>query len=375
MLSLIATALLTACGGGGGSSSPSQSLPLRPNSEANATASITFNVPKLSATNVGPAAALRSSASAAARNPQYLSPATDKISFLVDGAAVVDAAPVANFNNAGDGTGKFAFANGQSIRISYSTTESAAYYTVNAALTLVPGTHKFGVVILSGTPAYVLSEGQNTYAFQPGPNTGLAPLALRGVAATGYIECDTAAQNLDTTGTCNNYANFTPSSSGFGGTYSFTALVADYNGFPVAYQQVDGGPLGFDNGGFSVVESASDAPPVVSITSGGPFADPGSHLTGPSGGWQGTESDYHYGQPFSVTCVNVGTASLQLKLNGAGGTFNTPDGSPADTTIYPPSAVANGTLPLGSKTVVSPGRLPITNVTVNCTSTGTISLI
>jgi hypothetical protein len=315
------------------------------------------------------------------RKPNYLSPATDKITFIVDGTPVVVDQAVANFNNAGpSGDGTFTFGVGESVKISFATTPGQSYFTINAAFTVTPGTHKLGAVILSGTPAFVLSEGQRSYVFNPGPNDFSAqPLALKGVVATGYVECDTAAQNLDTTGTCSSYANFNAATS----TYAFTAVAADYDGFPVAYQEVTpGNALPFDNGGFTVVESPSDSPAILQV-SASTWANPGNHITGPSGGWI-PGSNFVYGQPFTVKCLGIGTGHISLQLNGNGGSFDTPTGSPDVGTYdavnnpngkYPPAAVANGILPLGSKTSVASPRLPIVNVTVYCSSTGTISLI
>jgi hypothetical protein len=283
------------------------------------------------------------------------------MTFILDGTAVVTDAPVVNYNNAGPNhDGVLPLANGQgSVRLGITNDPSKAYFTVTAAFTVTPGTHKVGVVTLSGTPTYVISEGERSYAFSPGTNDfSTQPLSLRGVVSSGYIECATAAQNLDPAGHCNGYENW---NSG-GSYYTFTAVPADYDGFPI----VDQG-LAYVNGTVTVGESTGDSPNgIVVISSAGPWSTPGSYITGPSGGWvPGTT--FAYGQPFYATCAQVGTAHLQLSLIPSAPV--PPAGSP-DLTKYPPNATAGGLLPLG---VNQSGTAPrVTNVAVTCTSTGTI---
>lgn len=352
---VFAAIAFSACGGGSGSA-PSNTIVTPPTttpvSGDKATASLSFTIPR------------SGTVSSFGRAPLYLSPATDKVTFIVDNSPVVVDQAVVHFNDAGDGHGKFTFGpnNSESIVLSYDGT-NPAYFAVNIALTVTPGLHKFGVVILSGTPAYVLSEGQGLYTLAPGPNNTLAPLQLRGVVATGYVECDTATQNTDTTGKCNNYANFTPSTDPTypGGTYHLTAVAGDFNGFPIVYQA----GLSFDNPSFSV--TATDTPAIVSV-SAGPWDNPGNHLTGPSGGWV-AGSNFVYGQAFTATCLQPGTAHIALMLNANGGTFQSPDGSP-DLGKYPPNAAANQTLPQGINNAQNAPRVTVANV--NCTATGTI---
>ncbi len=359
----------------------SPSAPSQPGSgssgAASATATITLQIPKLAASNIGTSG---STASAnGRRSPKYISPGSDKLSFILDGNAVVTDAPVAAYNNAGPNcpndhtpptpacNGTFPLPNNQgSVQIAFATSPSDAYFTVTALFTVTPGSHKIGVVNLSGTPAYVLSEGERTFQFNPGPNDfSSQPLALKGVVASGYIECATAAQNADTTGTCLNYANW---NSG-GNYYTFTAVAADFDGFPIVDQGIP-----FDNGTFTVAESPSDSPNgIVSIWNAGAWGTPGSDITGPSGGWiegVGITGPFAYGHAFYATCNKVGTANLQLSLVAS--TPNTPAGSP-DASAYPPNAIVNGLLPMGTKGATSTPR--VTNVTVTCTSSGTISII
>lgn len=393
LASFAALSLLAACGGGGGGGvTPNQTTPTTPSnptSSTKATATITLKIPLIPVNSVGASAAAR--ATQAVRNPKDLSPATDKISFVVDGTAIFKDVEVQNYNNANPsgtgatpppGNGVFNFANGQSITLAFGQVDTT-YFTVTLGLSVLPGRHTFGVVLKSGTPAYVLSEGQQTYTMAPGANTLSTPLALSGVVASGYVSCDTNAENASSApSTCNNYANFTPATPpAFGGTSAFTAVAADYDGFPIPYQLVSSNPLAFDNGGFNVIENSSDTSyPVVSISPSSPsWTNPGNHLSGPvTGDWSGSSAagDVPYGQGFTVTCLHTGTANLELQLNSNGGTYSAqPTGSPDNTAAdYAPTSVANAILPRGNNGAGGPAR--VNNVaTVNCTSTGTITVI
>ncbi len=112
---------------------------------------------------------------------------------------------------------------------------------------------------------------------------------------------------------------------------------------------------------------------------GAPWTNPGNHLAGTVlGDWSGASAagNVLYGQPFSVTCNKTGTANLELQLNSAGGTFAAqPTGSPDNnpSTDYAPSSVANAVLPRGNNGASGPAR--VNNVTINCTATGTITVI
>lgn len=353
---------LAACGGGGSGSS--SLTPVTPGTVPNAHANITLQVPKLAASNIGTPATSTTSANGR-RTPKYISPASDKLTFILDGTPVVTDGLVEHYIDAGPNhDGVIPLANGQgSVHLGYANDPSKAYFTVTAAFTVTPGNHKIGVVNLSGNPAYVLSEGERTYAFRPGDNNfSSQPLSLRGVVATGYIECATKDQNADPLGHCLEYANW---NSG-GSYYTFTAVAADYNGFPI----VDQG-LPYLNGTITVAESPNDSPNnIVTISGAGPWSTPGSAITGPSGGWV-TGSDFAYGQPFYATCAKVGTAHLQLSLNASAPVH--PEGSP-DTdplTKFPTIALTGGLLPLGLNNATTPAPR-VTNVAVTCTSTGTI---
>jgi hypothetical protein len=370
-LALLALVSLSACGGGGASGP--QTVPSGGSnsvtSVTTAVASVSFKVPKADpGTNIGTSAVTTSSAS---RKPQYLSPGTDKFSFMLDKKEVVADQEVVNFNNAGpSGNGTFTDpVTGSTVQISYDGSHPT-YYAVNAVITTTPGQHEFGVVIKSGTPAYVLSEGQGNYTLAPtfsgqSPQS-LGALVLNGAVGTGYIECDTWAQNTDTTnpaGSCSNGANFA------GGTYYFTAVAADYDGFPIVNQ----GSTAFDNGSYSVVET--DGKNVVAIGSNGPFSLPGSWLTGPSSGWV-AGSTFQYGNRFTATCNTIGTATLGLQFspNVGGHPAVAIDGYNYNSAYAPPSQLDGSILPLGGKTTVVAPRLPQYNVTVNCNASGNLSI-
>ena len=121
--------------------------------------------------------------------------------------------------------------------------------------------------------------------------------AATGTIGAGYVECDTAA-NIAAGNDCNGYANFS------NGAFAFTAIAATASGAPIVQQVANGGVLGFSNGAYRVVESPGDGAAMISI-SGGPWAAPGSVLSDAGGA---------YGNRFFVTCLQRGTAHLQLQL-------------------------------------------------------------
>lgn len=168
-------------------------------------------------------------------------------------------------------------------------------------------------------------------------------------------------------GSCSNGANF------INGVYYFTAVAADYDGFPIVNQ----GTTPFDNGSYSVVETDGSNPPVVTLGSDGPFSLPGANLTGPSSGWI-AGSTFQYGNRFTATCNAVGTANLALQFTANQGGHPTVgiDGYNYNGIgAYAPAAQVDGSiLPLGGKTVVVSPRLPQYNVTVNCNASGNLSI-
>lgn len=373
---------LAACGGGGGGHSGPPGIVTPPTttpvSGARAIATLAFLVPRAS-----------ESMATFGRVPQFISPGTDKIAFMLDKHEVIFDALVAHYVDAGpSGNGTFTdAATGTTITLS-ATAASPAYFAVTLTIDTTPGSHEFGIVLKSGTPAYVLSEGQNTYNLPPtaanGTPTNLGNLALNGAMGTGYIECPNPADNGATnpatapSTTCSNYSNFTAATPpATGGTYQFVATVADYDGFPIVYQTVSATPVTFDNGSYSVVES--DATPIVTITQpGAPWTNPGNALTGPSGGFV-PGIGFIYGNPFSVACTHTGVANLALKFTtGTGGHPTTAIDGYNYTNIngYAPSSQTDGSvLPLGSKTSVVSPRQPINNVQVQCNANGTLTVI
>ncbi len=366
------TLALAACGGGGGGGSTTPPVVHPPTGGDRAIATISFNVPREP-----------QNMASFGRTPQYISPGTDKIAFMIDKHEVITDAEVVNYSNAGpNGNGTFTDpTTGTTITLA-ANASSPAYFAVTLTIDTTPGSHEFGVVLKSGTPAYVLSEAQNTYNLPPTPANGtptaLGNLALNGVMGTGYIECPTLAENQDTTGTCSNYANFTAATPpASGGTYQFVATAADYDGFPVVYQTVGAGPVAFDNGSYSVVETT--ATPILTITqTGAPWSNPGNALTGPSGGFvPGT--GFIYGNAFTVSCNHTGVGTLALQLSpGTGGHPTTAIDGYNYTNIngYAPGSQTDGSiLPLGSKTTVNAPRQPINNVSVQCNANGSLTII
>jgi len=132
--------------------------------------------------------------------------------------------------------------------------------------------------------------------------------AATGTMSTGYIECDTQAHTA-AGNNCDDFANFTPAPQpGGGGAYGFTAIAATASGVPIALQLSNGGGLSFANGSYRVIEAPADGAPIVTIA-GGPWSMPGQAFAGAAGS---------YGNAFSVTCIHVGTANLQIQLVSAG---------------------------------------------------------
>jgi hypothetical protein len=372
-LAVIGAMSLAACSGGGAGSNSGSSNSLLPSgpstsSTAKSKASISFNVPKANpGNNIGTSSV--STQAVATRKPMEISPATDKFALMIDGVEIVKDVEVANYNNAG-----IVDANGNSVALAV--TSFSSYFTVTATMTTTPGSHLFGVVLKSGNPAYVLSEAQATYTLVPtfsGQSAQtLGTLTLLPAMGSGYIECDTFAENSGSpAGSCNNGQNF------INGVYYLTAVAADYDGFPIVSQ----GSTAFDNGSYSVVET--DGNGIVTLGSNGPFSSPGSWLTGPSSSWVDSldpGATFQYGNRFTATCNKVGTASLALQLTAQiyGNAPLSPITGYNYNFINSYSPLANGAfLPLGSKTTAGPGTIPANpqyNVTVNCSAVATLPL-
>ena len=303
-ISLVFAFALTACGGGSGGSSPNGGLPIvdpTPTSgpqSHQATATITLKIPAHD--SQASAAAGTGRRSPGHSRPDYVSPAQNTFTFLIDGQIAL------YVNQTTNQTISTPTSNGSTITFNGET--SGQVYTVTLTLTTTPGQHLIGAVIQGNQPAYVLSEGQRVYTLAPGPNANLATLALNGVMGTAYIECATAAQ-ITAGNNCNNYANFNPVT----GQYTFTAIAADADGFPIVQQPNPYGPgnVPFDNGSFTVVETT--ATPILTVTDAGPYGDPGTAITGPSGGYY-VPGVFTYGQSFNVQCNSVGQGTVDEPL-------------------------------------------------------------
>ena len=345
---------LAACGGGGGGTGGGSGITTPPTTvpttapRDRATATISFRVPRPPD---------GSAPSSGARSPRYISPGTDKLTLIIDGVKAFDKQQIFNTGPAQTYTS----GDGNTI-VTLNNTISGADFVFVATIDTLPGNHTFGVVLISGTPAIVMSEGQATYALAPGPNTPQA-LTLKGVLGSGYIQCGSDAGNLANNGCSGSFNTGTA-------LYTLTAVGADYNGFPIPYQA----GVGFDNGSFSVVATSGGSNIVLS--NNGPFANPGTQLTAaPSGSWY-VDGTFSYGQPFNVQCIHLGTAALGLTLAQQGPT-NPVTGfsyvyfppNPQSSSNYPGS----GAIPTGSKThtgthpVVGTDHNAVTNLaSVNC---------
>jgi hypothetical protein len=309
---------------GGGSSVPNVSHSTNDASTKLATTTVSFRIP------APPAASGTASGS---RKPRAISPGTDKLTLIIDGTKAFNALSIYNTG----GPYNFTSSDGNT-KLTLNNTANAGYFTFVATVDTLPGNHTIGVVLISGTPAYVLSEGQIAYgAMQPGVNAPQT-LTLNGAIGSGYIECDTIANDALN----NNCANSFNTSTGL---YTLTAVAADYGGFPIVGQ----GSAAFDNGSFTVVETTTPSH-ILTLSNNGPFTTPGTQLLGPSGSWY-TNGSFSYGQPFNVKCNSLGTATLGLVLNGSGGPTNPVTGqSYATGSNYP----ASGSLAVGSKNIGNP---------------------
>ncbi|MEO9264045.1 MAG: hypothetical protein ABI282_08105 [Candidatus Baltobacteraceae bacterium] len=255
------------------------------------------------------------------RRPSYVSPGQNTFTFLVDGQTAYA------FNQTTGVGGPVTTSNGSTI--SFSGETSGNDYIITLTVDTTPGTHLIGAVVQGNAPAYVLSEGQHSYTLAPGANTNLVPLALTGVMGTAYIECATVAQILAdiTAGTdnCGGYQNFNQTT----GQYTFTAIAADADGFPIVAQNSPYGPgnVRFDNGGYTAVETTS--PAILTVSNMGPYIDPGVALTGPSGGFY-VPGQFTYGNQFNIACNKVGQGTVGLQI-----TQNAPSNPVTGFTIAP----------------------------------------
>ena len=363
-ISLVFAFALTACGGGGSTANLGgppivDPTPTSAPQSHQATAKIKLKLPGHDSQASAIAGSGRRSSSGHSR-PDYISPGQNTFTFLIDGQTAL------YVNQTTNQTISTPTSNGSTI--TYNGETSGQVYTVTLTVTTTPGQHLIGAVIQGNKPAYVLSEGQRVYTLAPGPNTNLATLALNGVMGTAYIECATDAQ-ITAGNNCNNYANFNPAT----GQYTFTAIAADADGFPIVQQPNPYGPgnVPFDNGSFTVVETT--ATPILTVTNAGPYGDPGTAITGPSGGYY-VPGVFTYGQSFNVQCNQVGQGTVGLET-----TQSAPTTPITGFTYAPGTYPAAGVLATGDKVAGNPNYHngnnpnPVTNIlSVNCQSNGTI---
>ncbi len=297
---------LAACGGGSSGSGPSgittppTTIPTTAPKGDRATTTITISLPPSDATT---------STSSSQRGPRFVSPGQDKMTLIVDGAKVLD-------RHKTDGTlaGTYASPDGNtSINVSYANPQPPSlYYTFTAVIDTLPGKHTIGAEILGGAPAIIQSEAQQSYTLQPGPNAP-STMTLKGVVGTGYIMCDTLANNAANNGCANSFV--TDNTPNTGGTYTLTAVAADFNSFPIADQSV-----ALDNGAYSVYEVNPTGIVTIGVSNGDapPWTTPGNQLqNAPSGGFF-VATKANYGHPFTVHCNKLGTTQLRLKNTQAG---------------------------------------------------------
>jgi len=354
--SLLLAVSLSACGSGSGASGSllTPTVPVVPITAQHASVSLSFIVPQ----NDSQASPILSKSSN--RTTKFVSPGQNNFTLIVDGIKVLNAAVIspalANTTSSPDGNTK--------VTVTYA--GAGNYYTYTVGIDTLAGTHRVGVEILGNKPQIILSEAQNVYTLQPGANPP-ATLTLKGVISTGYIECGNGPVN-----STNCSSSFVADTTfGTGGVYTLTAIGADYDGFPIASQP----GISFDNGGFTVVETDTNA--VLRLTQNSPFTVPGTQLTGPSGGYYVAQTA-RYGQPFQARCLKTGSTVLALQNVATGPndplvgeTYVTYDPSTGGTTGNYPGA---GILRQGDKTPGNPnyhnGSNPnaVTNLlSVSCT--------
>lgn len=296
---------LTACGGGGSTTGFSNPPPTQatgsPKQSSRSQTTLSFRVPVPDPITAP---------SSPQRTRDFVSPGQDKITLIVDGAKVLD-------RHKTDGTlaGTYPTPDGNTqLNVSYTAPQpsSSAYYTFTVAVDTLPGKHTYGVEILSGSPTIISSEAQQSYTLAPGPNPP-STITLKGVVGTGYIMCDTVANDNANNNCAGSFVS--DATNNTGGTYTLTAVAADFNGFPIADQGV-----ALDNGAYSVYEVAPTGVITIGVsgTDAPPWSTPGNQLqNAPSGGFfVATKSNY--GHAFTVRCNKLGTTQLRIKNAQAG---------------------------------------------------------
>jgi hypothetical protein len=281
------------------------------------------------------------------RQPQYVSPATATATFYFDSTALTFS--TSNPPTTAQSIG--ATGSGQTATI----TEVAAadYYQVTVALTVVAGSHQIGVLTEDATP-FVLSEAQGSYSFAAGTNADMS-LVLNGVLASGYI-CDAA---------CDGGVGTATTAPDGGASYALTAVPADADGFLIPDQT----GLPFDNGNYSVVAvTTSGTSPIIAITNAGPYNTPGTDQTyGSNGSLGGPTGSFESGHNFSIECVGVGSANIEMQLGATGNTPLDPFASFTYTSSNYPTA---GEVLVGNNSTAANGTG--FSASVSCSATGNL---
>jgi hypothetical protein len=312
-LKLLGVALLTlglaACGGGSGSggsgggiTTPPTTVPTTAPHGDRATTTVSFLLPPNDATT---------STSSTQRGPRFVSPGQDKVTLIVDGVKVLD-------RHKTDGTlaGTYTSPDGNtSMNVSYTNPQPPSlYYTFTVAIDTIPGKHVIGAAIISGSPAIILSEAQQSYTLAPGPNAA-STMTLKGVIGTGYIMCDTVANDNANNGCANSFVS--DNTANTGGTYTLTAVASDFNSFPIADQGIT-----FDNGSYTVYEKNPTGVVTIGVSGGDapPWTTPGTQLQNANSGGFFVATKSNYGHPFTVHCNKLGSTQLGIKTLQSGPT-------------------------------------------------------
>jgi hypothetical protein len=173
------------------------------------------------------------------------------------------------------------------------------YDTITASLSVLPGLHKFGVV-LTAADGFVLSEDQESQTLNGGTNTP-ATFYLKGVVDSAFW-CDAACDGG--TGAANS-----------DGSYTLAVFGTDHEGDAIPYQTVASVPITVDNGPLTLVETDSNA--IVSMTSTptGPLTNPGNANTVTY--TEAGQSSILSGWTVNVKCLKVGTTTVALQVGSS----------------------------------------------------------
>jgi hypothetical protein len=312
---------LAACGGGGSGSgtgvNPQPPAPIQttsPTSKATASVNVSFVVP-VATGHANPSSSKRQTKSLSSRKPLYISPDTAGFFFFMDGQAIFGTPSSGTTPNTaasltpntytssasipGGGTAKYTVTqqSGTGTGCTVTTCNNPyTYDTITASLNVLPGLHKFGVV-LAAADGFVLSEDQESQTLNGGTNTP-ATFYLKGVVDSAFW-CDAACDGG--TGPANS-----------DGSYTLAVFGTDHEGDAIPYQTVGGIPITVDNGTLNLVETDSDAIVSITTTPTGPLTNPGNaNVVTYTEAGQATISS---GWTATVKCLKVGSTTVALQV-------------------------------------------------------------